>query len=262
MADLAKTQIPKVIAALHLPRHRVGDRMDMPRLEEYALANMALFAQGGMPAVILQDRSFNDSHAHPETMTMMAVLGRLLRFNYPQVELGIIIEAHDPVASLAIAQACGASFVRLKVFVGAMVKAGGTQQACGVQAVDYRNCIGRNDIKILADVHDRTGVPLVDVPLLLAAGWAANVGADALVLTGSTYDESLEFLQSVRASGVTRPLYMGGSVSEQNVQQVLKYANGTIVSSSLKKDGATSGDLLQWDLDKIKRFMDVVSQGS
>ena len=252
--------MPAVIAALHLPRLNVGDKIDMDYLEEYAFSNMRLFAEGGIPAVILQDRSFNAASARPETIAMMSSLGRVIRKEYPEVELGIIIEAHDPIASLAIAHASGATFVRLKVFVGAMLKTAGVQQGCGIQALDYRNCIGRNDIKILADVHDRTGVPLVNVPLDLAAHWAVNIGADALILTGSTFNEFLEYLQIVREKVTPKPLFMGGSVTADNVRQVLKFADGVIISSALKKTGAAPEDLLQWDLEKTKRFMDAVNK--
>ena len=260
MTEHTSTGVPIVIAALHLPKIQSGKKICMPQIEDYALTNMGLFANGGVPAVILQDQSLNASNARLETIAMMASVGRLIHEEYNQVELGIIVEAHDPFASLAIAQACGATFVRLKVFVGAMLKSSGLQQGCGVQALDYRNSIGRNDIRIFADVHDRTGLPLLDMPLAQAAGWAVKTGADALILTGSTFDDSLEFLRKVRTKEKLIPLIMGGNATVDNVQQALEYADGIIVSSSLKKEDATPEDLIQWDLEKIKRFMEAVNQ--
>jgi hypothetical protein len=128
----------------------------------------------------------------------MSALGRVARQECPHLHPGIIFQAHDPYAPLAVAHACGASFVRIKVFVGAMVKAEAVQNGCGVSARDYRHALGREDIKILADIHDRTGYPLAQVPIETAAEWADHTGADGLILTGLTDQESLDNLNSVR----------------------------------------------------------------
>jgi predicted TIM-barrel enzyme len=253
-------EAPWVIAALHLPPFTPGKLPSMALLEDYALQNLAVFAAGGIPAVILQDETLNAGRARPEVLTMMSSLGRLARTEFPQVELGIIIEAHDPVASLAVAQACGASFVRLKVFVGAMLKSPGVQQGCGIEAVEYRISLGRPDIRILADVHDRTGKSLLDIPIPQAAHWAANTGADALVLTGSSFLESLEFVADVQRANVKKPLLIGGSVDAGNVARALSQADGVIVSSSLKRQDAGDGGLVLWDLDRVTRFMDAARE--
>lgn len=250
---------PKVIVALHLPAFRRGDLIDMPKLEAYVLANMDVFALGGIPAVILQDESLNAGPARPETIAYMSALGRMVHAAYPQITLGIIIEAHDPNAALAIAQACGASFVRIKVFTGAMLKSPGIQSGCGIDAVDYRHILRRDDIQIFADVHDRTGLPLKEVPIIQAAEWTAKTGADALILTGKNYRESLEYLQSVRNSGIKKPLLLGGGATEENVREVLQYADGVIVSSSLKHDNPDPNDLVLWNLEKVKRFMSAIN---
>jgi uncharacterized protein len=252
--------IPRVIAALHLPRLLLGDTVSRARLEDYTIKNMEQFVKGGIPGVILQDKSVSHAEARPETIAIMSALGRLVRYEFPNTELGIIIEANDPVAPLAVAQACGASFVRIKVFAGAMLKSSGLQQAVGAQATNYRNSIGSNHIKILADVHDRTGYPLLDVPITVAAQWVLNAGADALILTGSSFDESISYLQNVRSKGITKPLIMGGSATAENVHIVLKYADSVIVSSSLKRENGNNNDLLQWDIEKIKHFMEVVNR--
>jgi predicted TIM-barrel enzyme len=248
---------PLVIAALHLPELGIGHKpTSMGWLEDYVMKNLAVFAEGGVPAVILQEETLNLSQARPENIAILAALARMARHEYPGLHLGIIVQAHDPVAPLAIAHASGASFVRIKVFVGAMLKAEGVQQGCGVTARDYRAMLGREDIQILADVHDRTGYPLTDEPIEVAADWAAHAGADGLVLTGFTYAESLSYLQTVRQSGIQKPLLMGGSAEEGNIAEVLRYAEGVVVSSALKRKNPAPGDLVQWDIEATKRFMD------
>lgn len=252
---------PLVITALHLPeRERARQAGSMSWLEDYVLQNLAVFVEGGIPAVILQEETLNTSLARPESIAILAALGRIARQEFPSLHLGIIFQAHDPYAPLAVAHACGASFVRIKVFVGAMLKAEGVQQGCGVQARDYRCDLGREDIQILADVHDRTGYPLLNIPIETASLWAAQTGANALILTGFSYAESLHQLQTVRQAGIHKPLLLGGGADENNVAEALRFADGVIVSSALKRDRAIPGEIIQWDREKVLRFMDAARQ--
>lgn len=247
---------PLVITALHLPELRHMRDLPMSRLEDHVMMNMEVFAKGGIPAVILQEETLNTSVASPESIAVLTALASKARAEFPLIHLGIIMQAHDGISPLAVAHASGASFVRLKVFVGAMLKSEGVQQGCGVAARDYREKLGREDIKILADVHDRTGLPMADVPIDMASEWAVRTGADGLILTGFTYEESLDYLRKVRQSGINVPLILGGSATEDNIAVVLKFANGVVVSSALKFKDPKPGDILQWDVELVKRFMD------
>lgn len=247
---------PLVITALHLPELRHMQDLSMNYLEDFVLQNMAVFVKGGIPAVILQEETLNTAQASAESIAVLSVLASKARAEYPQIQLGIIMQAHDGISPLAVAHASGASFVRLKVFVGAMLKSEGIEQGCGVAARNYREKIGREDIKILADVHDRTGLPMADIPIEIASEWAVRTGADGLILTGFSVEESIQYLKTVRESGITAPLIMGGGTTEDNVASVLKYANGVVVSSALKNSNPSPKDLVLWDIELVKRFMD------
>jgi predicted TIM-barrel enzyme len=137
-----------------------------------------------------------------------------------------------------------------------MLKAEGVQEGCGTEAVAYRSKLAAGEIAILADVYDRTGHPLVPVPLAQAAQWAVRVGANGLILTGDSYEESKRYLKTVRESGIACPLLLGGGANVENVSEVLGYANGVIVSTALMRDSVPRGDLVQWDYDKCARFME------
>lgn len=248
---------PLVITALHLPELGMGHKpISMNWLEDYVLKNLGVFRQGGVPAVILQEETLNPGNARPENIAILSAVARIARHEFPDIQLGIIIQAHDPLAPLAIAHASGASFVRIKVFVGAMLKAEGIQQGCAVAARDYRAMLGREDIRILADVHDRTGYPVTNEPIEVAADWASHSGADGLILTGFTYLESLDYLKSVRKASIQKPLLLGGGATAENVAEVLHYADGVIVSSALKRKEVSPDDMVQWDRDAVTQFMD------
>lgn len=184
----------------------------------------------------------------------MASLTRSARREFPDVAIGIIVQAHDAEAPLAIAHASGASFVRLKVFVGAVMTSEGIREALGVRARNYREELGRADIAILADIHDRTSVPMGDVSLKQACHWAQGLGADGLVLTGADFSDSLTRVRAARNAGIERPLLIGGGVDIGNVRQALAMADGVIVSRALMRDG---NGPLRWDDARARRLMDV-----
>ena len=247
-----------IIAALHLPDLGVARQTSMAFLEDYVLANAGVFAGAGVPSLMLQDQTRQAGPATPATVAVMASLGRLLRKEFPAMELGIIIQAHDAVAPIAIANACGASFVRLKVYVGVAMTMEGVKSGLAVEARTYRHDLRRDDIAIMADVFDRTSVPMMAVPPEEAAQVAVRLGADGLILTGASFADSLERVRKAKGVGVTRPIFVGGSVTEHNVRETLAHADGAIVSTSLMCDHPGEGDLLRWDHGKTQRFMDAV----
>ncbi len=247
---------PLVIAALHLPDFgKLRDR-SMSWLEDYVATNARVFAQAGIPYVKLQDQTREAGPMRPDALAMTAALGRFLKAEVPEIGLGIIVEAHDPQASLSIAHATGADFVRLKVFVGQAMTAQGPRTGMGTQALAFRTRLGRDDIAILADVHDRTAVPMSSETPEFAAEWAQKTGADGLILTGADWADSLARIRKARETGIKRPILLGGSVTEGNVAEALALCDGVIVSTALMRKDAAASDVLRWDLDRTRRFMD------
>jgi uncharacterized protein len=245
---------PLVIAALHLPPH--GRGQSMAWLEDYVATNASVFARAGVPYVKLQDQTREIGPARPEVLATTAALARFLRREVPGIGLGVIVEAHDPKAALAIALAAGADFVRLKVFVGAMMTAQGPRHGLGAEALAYRETIGAGSVALLADVHDRTAVPLAGESPEMAAEWARKTGADGLIVTGSSFEDTLARVARARAAGIDRPILIGGGVTETNVRTALAAARGVIVSTSLMLKGAGANDVTRWDEDLTRRFMD------
>ena len=247
---------PLVIAALHLPDFALSRYLPISWYEDYAVTNARVFADAGFPWIKLQDQTRTEAAAAPETLAIMAALARLLRREVPELGLGVILEAHDPTAALSVAHAAGADFVRLKVFVGGAMTAQGPRHGLGARAIQHRAALGRPDIAILADVHDRTAVPLSGESQPFAAEWAAKTGADGLIITGASFPDTLERIAAVRAQGIRRPILIGGGVTEENVGGALGAADGVVVSTALMRKSAGQEDLLRWDSDLCRRFMD------
>jgi hypothetical protein len=246
---------PLIVAALHLPDLAVARETGMAALEDYVLTNAAVFVEAGIRSIMLQDMTRVPDAAAPDSVAVMAALGSLLRARFPDIALGIIFRAHDARAPLAVAHAVGASFVRLKVYVGGVMTAAGPRDGLGTVARAYRHDLRREDIAILADVHDRTSVPRSPEAEEDAAQWAVQLGADGLIVTGRSFPESLSRIRRTRESGVRRPILIGGSVTADNVVEALSVADGAIVSTSLMRKATSPDDPLRWDIARARALM-------
>lgn len=249
-----------VIGALHLPPFpgtQQRQSWSLAAIEEFAVANARAFADGGIPSIYIQEATTGGpmKRTSPRTVAYMTRVGRAVRSVFPGL-LGVLVDAPDAEAPVVIAHAIDAQFVRLKVYVGAMIKAEGIVQGCAHEAIRARERVGANEVALIADVYDRTGAPLGDASIEEAATWAAKFGsADALVLTGQRFEESVRLVERVREQRLGVPLLIGGSITGSNIGEALLVADGVIVSTWLKKEAADPQDVVIWDIARMKALM-------
>jgi uncharacterized protein len=210
-------------------------------IERRVVADAAAYADAGFDALMLQNVGDLPvpERVGPETVAWLTLLGRAAAA--VRLPLGVSVLKNDGPAALAVAQAIGAEFVRVKVWVGAMVGAEGLVQGCARETLEYRRRIGAERIAIWADVHDRTGVPLAPVPLERTAHDAVAFGsADGLVVTGGSVDETMTWIERVRRVLALTPIVVGGGADQGNVAGFLARADAVIVASSAKVQGVLS----------------------
>ncbi len=172
--------------------------------------------------------------------------------------IGLNFLENDAEAMLAVASAAAVDFVRIKVFTGAVLTPSGVEHGQAFAALRARNAWGLDDVALLADVHDRTGVPLATAGLTddLRTAFAIG-GADGVVLTGRTHAQTLAFLTTARAAFPARPFIVGGGVDAANAAELLALADAAIVSSALKTDGTMFGSL---DAAKARAFVTAIRE--
>jgi uncharacterized protein len=253
-----------VIAALHLPPFPGSgnpNAQPISAITDYAIRNTRYAVEAGITVLYFQDLGDYPvaPHIEPHSVAGATAVGVALRREFPNLKLGVCLMSHGAREPLAIVQAIGAQFIRLKVYVGAMVKAEGLVQGLAYEAIQYRTRLGaESEIAILADIYDRTGAPLGRVPLAEEAKQAATFGrADALILTGQSLDESASMLAEVRAAKIEVPLLLGGGATAENLSEIRALANGVIVSTAFKKVGGWSQASLSadWDPARLAAFM-------
>ena len=153
------------------------------------------------------------------------------------IPIGIDAAFNDYEASLTIAKAVGASFVRLPIFVDTVIAHTGIISPCAREAVYYRYRIGAEDVKIYADIQVKHTMMLKDTPLINSAKLAVASGADVIIVTGvSTGQETpIDTIVELKKS-INIPIFAGSGVDEHNIQKQMQVIDGAIIGSSLKND--------------------------
>jgi hypothetical protein len=235
-----------LLGAIHLPSFlTLEKREDIDAVEAYAVKNARIFEEGGFDGVFIQDQT--EGPATAKSVALLAAMTRYVTAHVNSIAIGSQMECDDAASILSVAQASGASFVRIKSYVGTMIKDRGLVHGQCHTAYSYKKMHGVEAL-IFADIFDRCSVPLGDMSLESAAKYAIQKGANALVITGKDYEETLEMLSRVKKAFPKVRTICGGGVTKDNIAQVFSLADGAVVSSSLKSDD--DPDL--WSVSKIQ----------
>lgn len=226
----------------------------MADILEPALAEAAILAENGVDILMVQNLGDipTDLHASKVQVAWMTRVTSEIRRQFGK-PVGLNMLENDAEAMFAVASAADADFVRIKIFVGAMLTPFGVESAQAFTAIRARTSWNAGHVAIFADVHDRTGMSLVPGTFEDDLDYAVRLGtADGLVLTGKTYAQTHDFIAIARRKVGNVPILVGGSVTAENIAEVNGVADGAIVSSSLKGTGTAFGS---FDPDRVRSFM-------
>jgi uncharacterized protein len=221
---------------------------------DVALSEAGALSDNGVDVLMIQNLGDIpvSVHAAPVQVAWMTRVTAEVRQKFGR-PVGLNLLENDAEAMFAIASAAQADFVRIKIYVGAMMTPFGIETAQAHAAIKARNNWRAENVAIFADVHDRTGTPIAsggfeeDVEFALRLG-----GADALVLTGKSYAETLHMVAAARAQYAKAPIVVGGGVTAENFGELARVADGAIVSTSMKGTGSAVGRVVP---EKVKAFM-------
>jgi hypothetical protein len=170
---------------------------------------------------------------------------------------------NDVDSALGIAAATGAHFVRVNVHTGAAVTDQGTLEGRAFATLRRRRELGAN-VGILADVRVKHARPLVERPLAEEARDLRLRGlADAVIITGAATGAGAApaDLAVVREALPDCPLLIGSGVTAATVGQFLPQADGVIIGSSLKDQGAPDGRLVV-SVTRTREFVQALAQAT
>lgn len=188
------------------------------------------------------------------TSTMAWVIGRLREKIRKPFGVNVL---WDPDATIALAAATGASFVR-EIFTGTYASDMGPWTPNAGRALREARRLDRRDLVILNNVsaefaHSLDARPLPD----RARSAVFSSIPDAVLVSGAITGEAAKMndLEAVKSVLPQTPVLANTGVKHATVGDILKIADGCIVGSSLKVDGQTWNAV---DPARARKFMEIV----
>lgn len=234
-------KLEKIIGMVHLdalpgyPQHAsIGE------VTEHALHDIRQLEIGGVDSALIEN-TYDDpvqKVMENEQIVAFSIVAQRIREN-TRLPLGICCLFNDYRSALAVAKIVGAQYVRIPVFTEAVMSDTGYMEGNPKDVISYRNKIGADDIKILADVQVKHSYPLARRRIQLSARGAINCKADELVITGEEtgHPPSLEELKAVRDALPKSYINIGSGTTPENINILAEYANAVIVGTFFYVNG-------------------------
>lgn len=214
---------------------------------ESALRDAKALAEGGVDAIIIEN--FGDKpflkEVGAETIACMSVIAWEVK-KETGLSLGINVLRNDAKASLAIAKAVDADFVRINQLFYASLSPEGWLECSAGEILRYKRAIDCNAM-IFADICVKHAHHFVSLE-----GYVENAErclVDALIVTGEATGKevSLKDLKTVKKLA-NMPVLVGSGVTPENLPKLAKYCDGVIVGTYFKKHGKV-------DVERVRRLV-------
>ncbi len=248
-----------VIGMVHLgalpgtPLH--SETGGLEELTSAARADLNALQDAGFDAVMFgneNDRPYELRVDAASTAAMAYVIGRLK--DDITVPFGVNM-LWDPVASVALAAATGAGFVR-EIFTGHYASDMGEWSPSAADSMRYRDRLGRGDLAVFFNISAEFAHSLDRRPLAeRARSVVFSSIPDAVLVSGPVTGEAADLaeVRSVKAAVPETPVLVNTGVRTDTVGEVLRTGDGCIVGTALKKDGVTWNPV---DAVRAREFMD------
>jgi uncharacterized protein len=229
----------------------------MKSVVEWARKDLLALQKGGVDAVMFSNEFSLPYLTRVETVTVAAMargIGELM--SDIKVPFGVNV-LWDPAASLDLAAATGARFVR-EIFTGVYASDFGLWNTnCGA-VVRHQHAIGAENVRLLFNIVPEAARYLADRSIVdIARSTVFNNRPDVLCVSGLTAgaQSDIKILKSVKEAVPDTPVFANTGVRLENVEEQLGIADGAVVGTTFKYDGVFENHV---DQKRVKSFMDKV----
>lgn len=233
-----------IIAMVHLPglpgRPRHDRRAAVRAIADTVAADIGALQDAGVDGLLFcneADLPYQLGVGPEAVAAMAAVIGAVRRELSTPFGVNLV---WDPVASLAVARATGASFVR-EVFTGVYESDLGVMRPDLGAIAAYRSGIGAEAVALFSNITPEFASSMASRTVAQRARSAAFLGVDALLVSGAITGEPTDLaqLREAKAAAPGVPVLANTGVTADSVAACLAVADGAIVGTSLKRDGIT-----------------------
>src|SRR5215216_15834 len=216
-----------------------------------------VYRECGVDGVIIEnmhDVPYLKGAVGPEIVAAMAIIGNEVKTEC-RLPVGVQILAGANIEAMAVAHAAGLDFIRAEGYAYAHVADEGLIQASAAKLLRYRKLIGAERVQVWADVKKKHSAHAItsDVSLGQTAETIEFMGADCVIVTGNVTGKAPKVADVQEAKQHCHlPVFLGSGISESNIEQFHKEADGFIIGSAFKVDGLWSNTV---DPNRVTQFV-------
>lgn len=225
---------------------------DYQKILDQAVQDAVTLQKAGVDAVIVENMGDTPFSALLNKAQMAALTAATMAVKKAvQIPVGVDAAFNDCEANIAIAAITGASFIRVPVFVDTVIFTDGVIYPCAKKCMEYRKAMGKEEIKVFADVQVKHAHMLLShITVEQSAKEALDNGADGIIVTGTQIGEETPIDLIKRVKNVVKvPVFAGSGVKAENIKEQMQIADGAIIGSSLKEGGVLNNPI-SYDLAK------------
>lgn len=229
----------------------------MDRVVETAKRDLLSLQEGGVDAVMFSNEFSLPylTKVKPQTIAAMArIIGELK--SDIKVPFGVNV-LWDPIASIDLAAATGALFIR-EIMSGVYASDFGLWNTNAGEAARHKLEVGRRDLKLLFNIVPEAAKYLADRDIAeIAKTTVFNHRPDGLCVSGLTAgaETDSQILLKVKNVVPDTAVFSNTGCRIDNIEKQLTYADGAIVGTTFKIDGKFENAV---DKKRVKAFMDKV----
>lgn len=223
----------------------------------WARKDLLALQNGGADAVMFSNE-FSLPYMTEVPSVTVACMARIIGELMPDIRVPYGVNVlWDPKASLDLAAASGAGFVR-EIFTGVYASDFGLWNTnCGA-VVRHQHAVGAESVKLLFNIVPEAARYLAERDIVeIARSTVFNARPDALCVSGliAGAQTDPQILKMVKQAVPDTVVFANTGVRLENVEEQLAIADGAVVGTTFKQDGLFENHV---DEKRVKTFMDRV----
>jgi len=236
-----------------------GWSRSMDAVVERAASDARDLEEGGVDGLLVEnygDLPFEPGSLPPATVAALTRAAGAVT-STSSLPVGVNALRNDAAASLGVAVAVGARFIRVNVHTGTIFTDQGMLEGRAHETLRLRRSLGA-PVAILADVFVKHAAPPPGVELEEAARDAWERGrADALILSGPATGRppAPDRIRRVKEALPAAPVWVGSGVTAERGAELFAAGDGAIVGSAFQTGGRAGAGV---DPGRVRRLVDAL----
>ncbi len=248
-----------IIGLIHLkafpgsPNYKKEETIE--NIIEYAKEDYRNLVEGGIDAVVFCDEYDKPyfKQAKPHSIAFMTSIIKEVLKDEKKIPYGVDLQ-WDPKASLAIAKATGASFIR-GIICGTYCGDYGFYSVDVEDLLHYKHMIKADDVRLLTNLCPEFSYSLDKRSLELRSKTAYKSSLiDGICISGDMAGTGvpLDCLRSVKETVGDNAVFANTGVNFDTVHDIMKTVDGCFVATCIKKDGCSENGI---DVERTRKLV-------